>query len=422
MNQSEVLRYYSREDIQRAMLKFSKDKEVVGSLENGSYLKRPDIVLYPKDILERVKKGVVAFHCSVENWYNPMQVTTGLSQADIDSLRKGFDFVIDIDAKVKLEHSLVAASAICNFLSDIGVRATVKFSGRRGVHIGIASNAFPDVIDYKKTSSQYPELPQAMAEFIKENVKEQILEELIAVEGGVASLVKTVPSISELTPYAFIELEKGWSNRHLFRMPYSLHPAQWLVSVPIKPENLEHFKAEDARPDKVKTDLEFLINKDGEASELLLQAIGWKSKQPKERVVSADMVMKAKYDKPIPEDFFPPCIKLILNGLSDGKKRSLFTLITFLRNMNWKQEDVEKKVHEWNAKNPMPLTERFVNTQLKWHFRQNRMLMPGNCSSNLFYEDMGICKPDQMCGLLKNVKNPVNYASRYMKKNWKKLE
>ena len=77
MNSLEVLRYYSREDIQNAMLKFAKDKEVVGSLENGSYLGRPDILIYPKDILERVNKGAVAFHCSVENWFNPDAAVDG---------------------------------------------------------------------------------------------------------------------------------------------------------------------------------------------------------------------------------------------------------------------------------------------------------------------------------------------------------
>jgi len=416
MNQLEILRYYSREDIQTAILSFSKNREVVGSLNDGSYLNRPDTLLYPKDIIERVKKGVVAFHCSVERWFNPMQLSTNLTQKEMENLRKGFDFIMDIDAKVKLEHSIIAAEVIYNFLKDLGIKSTIKFSGRRGVHIGIASEAFPDTIDFKKTSTRYPELPQTLAEFITEKVKEKILEELIAFEGGVASLVKSLPSISELSPYSFIEIEKGWGNRHLFRMPYSLHPNQWLVSVPIEIEDLKHFKPEDAKPEKVKTNVEYLVNKEGEATELLLQALDWKGKQPKE--VVKEVIVKPKSTKPVPEEYFPPCIKLIINGLKDGKKRSLFSLITFLRKMNWKQEEIEKKITEWNMKNSSPLSERFVKTQLKWHFRQSRNLMSANCSSVLFYDTIGICKPDRICDF-KNIKNPVNYPFKLMKMNKK---
>ena len=414
MNQLEILRYYSREDIQTAILNFSKDREVVGSLRDGSYLNRPDTLLYPKDILERVKKGVVAFHCSVEKWFNPMQLSTNLTQKEMDNLRKGFDFLIDIDAKVKLEHAIIAAEVVYNFLKDLGVKATIKFSGRRGVHIGVASEAFPDVIDFKKTSIRYPEIPQTLAEFVTEKAREQILEGLINFEGGVAALVKCLPSVSELSPYSFIDIERGWGNRHLFRLPYSLHPKQWLASVPIKIENLKRFKPEDANPEKVKTDVEFLVNKEDEATELLLQALEWKSKQPKEVIKVVRIGSKIK--TLVPEEFFPPCIKLILNGLKDGRKRSLFTLLAFLRNMNWKQEDIEKRIREWNMKNSQSLNERFIKTQLKWHFRQNRNLMAANCSSTLFYDNIGICKPDHVCDL-KRIKNPVNYPFRLMKKN-----
>lgn len=106
MNQLEILRYYSREDIQNAMLSFSKDREVVGSLIDGTYLNRPDTLLYPKDIIERVKKGAVAFHCSVEKWFNPMQISTSLTQTEMENLRKGFDFIIDIDSRSNLNTQL----------------------------------------------------------------------------------------------------------------------------------------------------------------------------------------------------------------------------------------------------------------------------------------------------------------------------
>lgn len=410
MHYFKILKYYFNPIVQREILSVAKDREVVGSVEDGSYLKRPDILLYPKDIEERVKKGAIAFHCSVEKWLQPMQLSTNLKQEELNNLRKGFDFLIDIDAKVKLEHAIAASKVVFNFLKDLGIKPTIKFSGSRGFHIGISGDAFPEKIDFKETRKRYPEIPQILAEYICEKIKDELLEELIAIEGGVASLVKTVKSVSELSPYEFIDMEKNWGNRHLFRMPYSLHPKYWLVSLPIKFNDLKDFKKEMAKPENLKTEVEFLVNKEGEAADLLVKALDWKAKQPKE-IIKPKLIRK-KSEEPILEDYFPPCVKLILNGLSDGRKRSLFTLSTFLRAMNWKQEDIEKRIREWNLKNSQPLTERTIKTQLKWHFRQSRELMPANCYSHLFYVSMGVCKPDQYCQ-----KNPVNYPFRLMKKN-----
>ncbi len=221
MHGFEILKYYSRPEIQSAMLSFSKEREVVGSSKDGTFMKRPDILAYPKDITERVKNNVVAFHCSVERWYNPMQLSSNLKQQDIESLRKAFDIIIDIDSKSKLEYARIAAQVVYNFLKDVGINPTIKFSGSRGFHIAIANEAFPETIDFKETSKRYPEIPQALVEYIREKVKDNLLDELIDLEGGVASLVSTA-QISELSPYSFVELEKNWSNRHLFRMPYSV--------------------------------------------------------------------------------------------------------------------------------------------------------------------------------------------------------
>ncbi len=414
MHYFRILKYYSKPIIQKEILAVAKNREVVGSNEDGSYLKRPDTLLYPKDIEEKVKNGAIAFHCSVEKWSQPMQLSVNLKQEELNNLRKDFDFLIDIDAKIKLEHAIAAAKVVYEFLKDLGIKPTIKFSGSRGFHIAISSNAFPAKIDFKETKKRYPELPQTLAEYVSEKIKDQLLEELINSEGGVASLVKTVEKVSELSPYAFVDIEKNWGNRHLFRMPYSLHPKYWLVSLPIKFEELKNFKKETAKPEKIKTDVKFLVNKEDEATELLIKALEWKDKQPKEVLKPKRIRRKSK--KPIPEDYFPPCMKLILKGLSDGRKRSLFTLSTFLRAMNWKPEEIEKRIRDWNSKNFQSLSERAIKTQLKWHFRQSRELMPANCYSHLFYVSIGVCKPDKYCQ-----KNPVNYPFRLMKnKKFKK--
>jgi len=407
MNQLDIIKYYSNQNIQNAMLAVAKDREVVGSLRDGRYLKRPDVLIYPKDIVERVKQGVTTFHCSVERWFNPMQLSPLLKPSDLENLRMTFDLIIDIDSKTKLEHAAITAKVICEFLKDLGAKPSVKFSGNRGFHIGISAEALPDTINFKRVSLLYPYIPQTVVEYISEKIKDYLLDELIAHEGGVASLVSTVEKISELSPYEFVTIEKNWGSRHLFRMPYSLHAKSWLVSLPIKIEDIEKFDTEQAKPENVKTGVSFLVNRKGESYNLLSKALEWKSKQPKEVI---EKERSYRTSTPIPVECFPPCIKQILRGLRDGKKRSLFTLITFLKAANWNNADIENIIKEWNTKNIPPLSERLINTQLKWHFRQSRNLMPPNSDSDLFYKSIGIDHVPGICG-----KNPVNDAFKLFK-------
>lgn len=407
----DALTYYSNPEVQKKILEIAKDREVVGSSEDGRFFSRPDTLVYPNDILERVKKGIVAFHCSVEKWKNPMQLKSEIPKQEMDELRKGFDFIIDIDAKAKLEHAQITAIKVYEFLQSFGITPTVKFSGSRGFHLAVSGNAFPSKIDFKDISQKYPDIPQTIANFIRERIRDDLLEALVKSEGGVAALVNTVESVSELSPYQFVDIEKNWGNRHLFRMPYSLHPKKWLVSIPLTFEELKNFNLDMAKPENV-TIKEFLVNKDGEARDLLLSALDWGAKLKKEEIPKKEF--KGGIKIKIPETHFPPCVKSILEGIDDGKKRSLFTIASFLRAMNWSQEEIEKRIKDWNANLAKPLTDRTVNTQLKWHFRQSRELMPANCESDMFYKSLGICKPDNCCG-----KNPVNYPFNVYKKNKK---
>ena len=54
-----------------------------------------------------------------------------------------------------------------------------------------------------------------------------------------------------IDPYKIVSLDI-FGSRHLFRLPYSLHESSLLVSLPIKPENIEKFQKEQAAPEKVK--------------------------------------------------------------------------------------------------------------------------------------------------------------------------
>ena len=108
----------------------------------------------------------------------------------------------------------------------------------------------------------------------------------------------------------------------------------------------------------------------------------------------------------IPDVFFPPCIEKMLSGLEDGKKRSIFILINFLKSVGWSYELIEEKIKEWNKKNPDPLKETIIVGQLRYHKRSEKILPP-NCENKMYYIDMRVCNPDNLC---KRVKNPVNYA------------
>ena len=123
----------------------------------------------------------------------------------------------------------------------------------------------------------------------------------------------------------------------------------------------------------------------------------------KEREVS---LARSIPKRAIPKQFFPPCIKNILKGLEDGRKRSVFILINFLRSLGWDFDSIEKELYEWNKRNKEPLRENYIASQLKWH-KKNPIYLPPNCDNRNYYLDIGVCQPDPLC---KGIKNPVTYS------------
>jgi hypothetical protein len=232
-------------------------------------------------------------------------------------------------------------------------------------------------------------------------------------------LLDTPPS--ELSPFFFVEVEQDWGARHLVRAPYSLNEKTWNVSLPIKPADLPKFSPELSKPDKVvkmKDVQPFFLSQQGCAERLVTDALDWWALQKKEtRITPRTDVKREKFEQKISEDNFPPCIKLILAGLKDGKKRSIFTLINFLRFANWSWQDIETKLSEWNLKNSPRIPNSIILSQLRWGMQQNRSVNPANCSNDMFYKSIGICQPDNFC---KNrtgeisIKNPLSYPLRKM--------
>lgn len=415
MDREEIFNYYGRGKILESLVRASKDREVSATLRSGGYTSRPNILEYSQDVKELVGNGAVAFHGSVERWKNPMQLDTKMAESDFNRLRGGWDLIMDIDSSMGLQAAKITLKKILDVLEDYGIESYgVKFSGRRGFHVGLPWEMFPRKVDFEATENQFPEIPRAVVAYVRSEIKSELLEKFIDLKGSFHQLSKELETpVERLSPFAFVDVEKDWGRRHLFRLPYSLHEKTWLVSYPIEKNEIDSFEMSDAEPDRVRTGRRFLKETDGkEASRLVVDSVNWMSRQKERRREEKKEKKKIEPEEPVPEERFPPCIKRILKGLPDGRKRSVFILITFLRNMKWDWGKVEEKLKEWNEKNKPPLPENYINTQIKWFKRQDRELLPPSCDHDLYYTSFGVCDPDELC---EEVKNPVVYP--FKKKN-----
>ena len=59
---STLLKHYKRADIQQALVSAAERKEIAVSYGGTGYGKRPDVLSYPRDVLEMVKQGATSFH------------------------------------------------------------------------------------------------------------------------------------------------------------------------------------------------------------------------------------------------------------------------------------------------------------------------------------------------------------------------
>ena len=397
--------YYARPEIQKAIFEFSKNREICPRYFDG-FGKRPDSFQYQNDIFELVKKGATSLHCSEEIWDEPLNIVTGMDEKQSNELRIGWDLLIDIDSKY-IDYSKICAEIIIRMLKFHGVKNIgVKFSGSKGFHIIVPWKAFPKEINEIKTSDRFPECPRVITQYIMEKIKAQLIEKISDLEKP-NKYVKDFQAPKEVMPDLILV-----SSRHLFRMPYSLHEKTALASVVLDPDKISKFQPKDADPMKIKIKNFMPDSKEGEASELLMQALDW-AKQNEIESGKEKEKLKGKYAdfKPIKldnlsEENFPPCVKNILNGLADGKKRALFVLINLFRSIGMDKEELEKKIEAWNKKNTPGLKQGYITSQLSWSYAR-KPIMPQNCRE--FYEGIGVCQPDNFC---KMVKNPVNYVVR----------
>jgi len=422
------------------MILAAKNREVAVRF-NDRFGSRPDVLNNPADILELAKQKATSFHVSEEIWSNPLQLSPNMKKNDINSLRVGWDLVLDIDCSF-FEYSRIAADLVIKALRFNDVKSiSCKFSGNKGFHIGIPFEAFPKTIGNKKTSSMFPDAARKVAFYITELIKRQLGKKIMELEGDFSKVAEKTKvdskkiiyyeknefndRIAALNAEPFLNIDTILiSSRHLFRMAYSLHEKSGLVSVPLDPDKVMDFEKAHAEPKNLKiSKFRFLDSENivkGNASKLLMQALDFSS--VKEQEVRVEPRKDFEIKDAMPEDFFPPCIKLISNGLNDGRKRALFILVNFLTSVGWDYEQIEVYLRKWNKKNLESLRENLLVGQVRYHKSQKKKILPPNCNNNMYYVDLGVCKKDNLC--LK-IKNPVSYAIRktfYLNKEAGKMQ
>lgn len=430
MNLESIAEYYSSGDIAERMISFSSGREVAGRTSTGAYLSRPNILAYPDDIIRMVGEGAVSFHGSVERWSNPMCLSTGLPRGELDRMRTGWDFLIDIDSDF-LEYTKVTCDLLVKAMRAHGIKSIyVKFSGRSGFHIAVPFEAFPKKVNGKPASSQFPEVPRSLALYLREFIRGQLSKGILSLERSPDSFAKKIGKKNadevlldgKLDPYAAVGIDTMLiSPRHLMRLPYSLNEKSWLVSVPIEPSKVLEFEREWARPSAVvaraKSLMEYCPVDDvvpEEASELVELAVSNFSKRPSEaksqerRESGSNGEMK--FTAKLTEEYFPPCVRNFLGGIGDGRKRAEFVLRTFLRRAGWDWPILEPYLLEWNRKkNKEPLPDGYITSHVAWQKKQDRVIMPPNCESAAFYKELGVCTPESACN---GAKNPIVVALR----------
>ncbi len=439
---SKSLSYYKREDVQKAIVEHGLDKEVAARF-NDRFGKRPDMLTYPNDVMELAKQGATSFHASEELWTNPLLLAPQMPKAELDKLRKGWDLILDVDCAF-IEYSKIAADLIVNELSRQGVRSvTAKFSGNKGFHIAVPYEAFPSIVLGKETKDLFPEAPKRIALYIKERIKKELGARILELEGSFKLVAeKTGRKVEEITSVSESETEARQkiglnaepflvidtlliSSRHMYRMPYSMHEKSGLVSIPVDVNKIMSFTKEQATAEKVRVGehafMERKYARQNEAEKLFIAAFDFgktqmvEAKKKEGREFSGEI---EEIEGKIPEQYFPACIKKMLEGVADGRKRALFVLVNFLRCCNYGDAEVEAIIKEWNSRNREPLPPLQIATHLSYTKNKQEKILPPNCSNLSYYKEIGIeCTPE--CG---TCKNPVAEAKQIYRRAMRIVE
>lgn len=439
--------YYSRPEIQKAILSFAKNREI-GLRYDGYFGKRPEVMEYLSDIRVFVQQGIFSFHMSEERWENPLLLGNDkLSDEERAKNRKGWDLILDLDGKDIL-HSKIVAVLIIEFLQDLGVRnISTKFSGNKGFHIAVPFESFSkEIVGIGETRLMFPEAARRISSFLIVELKGRIASKILELEGGIENVAKKygfevedLTNDDEKTQYfdymKLIEIDTILiSSRHLFRMPYSLNEKSGLVSIPIRNDLIMDFEKFLAKPPKViptkYESFEFLrydpqYGKDADI--LLIKAY----EDDYEEMLSDSIKMHNKnsdFTFEITESIdikdFPQTIQYVIaNKFEDGKKRAVFLLLTFLTSINWDMKNIREVIYDWNSKQSPGLKKGYIEAQISWFENQSKKISPPNFDNTAYYEGIGVPKKTIETDKKKfkqDVKNPLHYVFLLTRKKGKK--
>lgn len=194
------LKHYKRPEVMNAIVQQANHKEVGVMFGINKFGKRPDNLHYPNDVLEFAKKRVTSFHCSEENWQDPLSLASNLKRKDLNNMRIGWDFILDIDCPV-WELSKLTTHLFIEVLKQHKIKAiTCKFSGNKGFHIAVPFESFPKTLMYEdkqvNVKDFFPEFPKLIAKYILDYVESKLIK---IKDNKVSFLDKT---------YSFEELKK----------------------------------------------------------------------------------------------------------------------------------------------------------------------------------------------------------------------
>ena len=206
---SKRLLYYKKKEVQKLIVDSSIDKEVGIRYGNRGYGKRPDIFVYPNDVMETVKKGATSFHVSEERWINPLDISTNMSRKELDELRSGWDLVLDIDCPYWFLSKLTTHMFILALKEHKIKSISCKFSGNKGFHIGVPYEAFPTEVNSIPVKNWFPDGPKKIALYLLNYITTNFIkvkkDEIIFVD----KYRTNIQQISKITGKGIDELSKN---------------------------------------------------------------------------------------------------------------------------------------------------------------------------------------------------------------------
>lgn len=445
MDKSIAKKYYEREDIQKSIVEFAKEREI-GVMFDGYFGKRPDIIENLYDVQKFVKKGVMSFHTSEERWANPLLLGNDKqTEEERAKNRVGWDLILDLDG-VDFELSKIVGKIIIEHLKEIGIsNISLKFSGNKGFHIGIPWEAFSsNILGIGETRNLFPDVARKIASYLVFELKSKFAKEILNAVGSIdeASKKYNIP-LEDLISKDEECFNFDWmklmeidtiliASRHLFRAPYSLNEKSGLVSVPLKPEKIMEFQKTWATPSHVKPEMDtkYLFLKYnpeyGKDADILLiksyedDYIDKISEEISEINKTKNQEFIISIDEEVDIKDFPPTIEYVLaNNFPDGKKRALFLLLTFLYSINWDKDHIEQTVKEWNDKQETPLKNNYITAQFSWFKVRQKALSPPSYDNDNYYKQIGI--PEEIIQKDKNAfkkikaKNPLHFVFLLLK-------